>query len=407
MSKSVREITFLGCAMLVVLRMAIGWQFFYEGIWKLNTQSSARPWSSEAYLANARGPLRNTFRNMLPDPDGLRKLDYDTQAADWDAWYGRFQKLHPDLTDEQKQKIEFVLNGPSEFAEPLTALPAGVDLKQFKVPKGLSFAYDAKGKRLVCNFHLMPQEKDQLLKLVPEEAADDPAQAAVVKAYVRAVERLYDRTSKLSLKERLQVLTKEDPERVGRLQEEFYGTIDHKRPGEIDLYRNQLARYEANVKSAAVAFHQAHLDKLWAEMQEKKAKLVAPVDALTADLQQVAERVLTPQQLVRGAVPKPMSQLRQADMITMYGLLVLGFLMIVGLFSRMSALGAAGLLTLFYMAMPPWPGVPEPPGPEHALFINKNMIEVIACLALAMIPTGRFAGLDALVRRFVFRQTTD
>ncbi len=63
-----------------------------------------------------------------------------------------------------------------------------------------------------------------------------------MKAYVRAVERLYDRTSKLSLKERLQVLTKEDPERVGRLQEEFYGTIDHKRPGEIDLYRNQLAR---------------------------------------------------------------------------------------------------------------------------------------------------------------------
>ncbi len=51
--------------------------------------------------------------------------------------------------------------------------------------------------------------------------------------------------------------------------------------------------------------------------------------------------------------------------------------------------------------------VPEPPGPEHALFINKNMIEVIACLALAAIPTGRFAGLDALVRRFVFRQPTD
>ncbi len=110
------------------------------------------------------------------------------------------------------------------------------------------------------------------------------------------------------------------------------------------------------MKSAAVAFQQAHLDKLWSEMQEKKAKLVAPVDALTADLKQVAERTLTPQQLVRGAVPAPMSQLRQADLITMYGLLVLGFLMIVGLFSRLSSLCAAGLLTLFYMAMPPWPG---------------------------------------------------
>jgi uncharacterized membrane protein YphA (DoxX/SURF4 family) len=78
-----------------------------------------------------------------------------------------------------------------------------------------------------------------------------------------------------------------------------------------------------------------------------------------------------------------------------------------GLFSRLSALGAAGLLLLFYLPMPPWPGVPEPPGPEHALYVNKNLIEFFACLALVGLPTGRWLGLDALIRRFILRKKTD
>jgi hypothetical protein len=62
---------------------------------------------------------------------------------------------------------------------------------------------------------------------------------------------------------------------------------------------------------------------------------------------------------------------------------------------------------LFYLPMPPWPGVPEAPGPEHSLFINKNMIEVVACLALATLPTGRWIGVDAFVRRFILFRKTD
>lgn len=78
--------------------------------------------------------------------------------------------------------------------------------------------------------------------------------------------------------------------------------------------------------------------------------------------------------------------------------------MILGLFSRLSAFGAAGLLMLFYMAMPPFPGVPPAPGPEHSLIVNKNLIEVIACLALASLPTGRWFGVDGLVHGLISRK---
>jgi len=93
--------------------------------------------------------------------------------------------------------------------------------------------------------------------------------------------------------------------------------------------------------------------------------------------------------------------------MTMWALVIFGGAMIVGLFSRLSALGAAGLLLMFYLAMPPWPGVPEAPGPEHSMIINKNLIECLACLALATIPTGRWIGLDAFIRRFIFRRVTE
>ncbi|MGV3486756.1 MAG: DoxX family protein, partial [Planctomycetaceae bacterium] len=40
-------------------------------------------------------------------------------------------------------------------------------------------------------------------------------------------------------------------------------------------------------------------------------------------------------------------------------------LLMIGLLTRLSALGGAALLTLFYLAMPPWPGVQEIPSIEH------------------------------------------
>ena len=406
MGRQVREISFVACLLLVVLRISIGWQFLYEGLWKLNTLHTPRPWSAEGYLKNARGPFRDFFRRMVDDPDDLQKLDYDAMVKKWDDWYARFQAHHPDLTAEQKRPIELLLNGPSEFVEPLAALPAGVDLAKFKAPKGSSLTFDAKSKRLISNFHLLPQEREQLLALAPADVTDD-AQKALVEKYRAAVNKLYDRASRLSLKERLQVLLKEDPERVGLTQEAHRGTIDYQRPGDLQIYRHQLERYESKVGQVQVAFQNEHLADQWGKLQEKRASLVGPVDALTAELNQAGDKVLSTAQLLRGPVPAAPSKVGQVNTMTIWLLIGLGATLMVGLFSRISAFAAAGLLLLFYLPMPPWPGVPEAPGPEHSLIINKNLIECIACIALASLPTGRWVGLDALVRRFLFFQKTD
>jgi uncharacterized membrane protein YphA (DoxX/SURF4 family) len=428
-SRNVRQIGFFACFLLVLLRVAIGWQFLYEGIWKLDTQKTSKPWSAEGYLVNARGPLRDKFRGMVDDPNGLDKLDYDKVVAGWDSWRDRFLKQWSDDKDLEP-KLKELLDGPGEFTQKLDRLPDGMDLKKFKLPKdppNSYLRYNAKDKQLETNLHLLPNELVSLLamgkKSAPatdaEVAADGegagdavPTKAkkpndAALKKWRDAVNALYKTTGKLSLKERLEVLLKADTDRVGVVLEAHTGTIDHRRPGEMQKYVHLLERYEKNLKDARQTFQREHLDKQWRDIFEKKTELVGPVDALTAEFHANAYKLLDEKQAQRGPVPELPGKVRQINQLTMWSLAILGVLLMLGLFSRLSALGAAGLLLLFYLPMPPWPGVPEPPGPEHSLYINKNLIEFFACLALVGLPTGRWLGLDALIRRFILRKRTD
>ena len=245
------------------------------------------------------------------------------------------------------------------------------------------------------------------------EAGKDPApQSAaavdpVVKKWRDAINRLYTLTSKLSLKERLQVLLKEDADRVGQVNKAQEGTIDYERPGKKQVYAHLVSRYEENLKKAREQFQHEHLDSQWREIFKKRLELVGPVDALTAEFHSAAYKLLEASEARKGPVPDSPSQIHQINLITMWSLMIIGIMLMTGCLTRLSALGAASLLLLFYLPLPPWPGVPEPPGPEHSLFVNKNLVEFFACLALAFLPTGRWIGVDALIRRFIFRRKTD
>ena len=83
-------------------------------------------------------------------------------------------------------------------------------------------------------------------------------------------------------------------------------------------------------------------------MQEKRVALVGPVNGLTAELQNGVQKFLTVEQLARGAVPPAPTPVRQLDQRVMYGLVTFGALLMLGLFSRAAALGAATMLFSFY-----------------------------------------------------------
>jgi uncharacterized membrane protein YphA (DoxX/SURF4 family) len=88
-----------------------------------------------------------------------------------------------------------------------------------------------------------------------------------------------------------------------------------------------------------------------------------------------------------------------SDAIVKYGLVAVGACLLVGFLTRTACLAGALFLLSFFLAMPPLPWLPESPRAEgHYLYINKNIIEMTALMALATMRTGRWAGLDGVLQ---------
>ncbi len=117
-----------------------------------------------------------------------------------------------------------------------------------------------------------------------------------------------------------------------------------------------------------------------------------------------------------------------------WSLTLIGLGLMLGLFTRLSILGAVGLLVMFYTAAPPIEAMPpyEAWGIEgfkfapymislqHAqwagqhmincegnyMLVNKNLLEMLALFALLTVNTGMSCGLDVYVRRFFCKGET-
>ena len=403
MSSDLRKISWLAVALLVVLRISIGWHLFYEGLWKLGTQKTATPWTAEGYLKNSTGPLRTTFRKMTGDENDLKWLDFDSMSAKWDTWRDRFVK-HYGIEQKEVDRLRGLLDGPEAgFKVALPELPAGFDFEEAVKGAGIAkgaIKYDEKSKQLVVDgkLHLLPSEQAKLLEAINNAKAKSDQEASF-QNLLKALSTVSKQASKLSYRERLAAMLKGDPERVGIVQKaKKEGDPDQVVVvGEVKYYQDLIARYEANYAKAKTKFEWDHLERQWWDLQKTRRTLVGPVQSLEKDLYDEASKLLAPEQLAAGPVPAAVTEMSQINSRTMWSLTIFGLLLILGLFTRLSALGASGLLLLFYMAMPPWPGVQEIPSVEHNLFVNKIFVELMALLAIAAMPSGKWFGLDAAV----------
>lgn len=387
-----RRYSLAAVVLLVVLRLGIGWQLLYEGLWKVDTLRTPKPWTSAGYLKNSMGPLRSTFRDMAGDPDDLAWLDYDTVSNRWTDWAKRFQ-AHYKLTDDQAARLNGVLYGRTGkvgdrdvFAEGLAKLPSGIE--KLNVSEKIVW-FDAKAKRLYVDASRMltPAEKGKLESLVKDR---DDAEST---AFRTALARIYDRQKKtMGYLKKLSGALKGDSE--------LLGNEDWQQLGTLDQYKQQLAAYETDYAKASTDFEWDHLNYTWAKLQTLRSDLTGPVKAMQGDFEDDAVALLTTEQQSRGPVPTPWTMLKFADTMTIIGLTVLGAMLILGLFTRFAAIAAAFMLFNFYMAMPPLPGLPPAPGPEHSFIVNKNLIEVFALLAIAAIPSGMWFGVDRLLSVF-------
>jgi uncharacterized membrane protein YphA (DoxX/SURF4 family) len=166
-----------------------------------------------------------------------------------------------------------------------------------------------------------------------------------------------------------------------------------------DVYGARLAAMKADVVKMRTELL-ADLDKplidaLDAFLDQEKIRSKGPVPAAPlSGFQQKADSLLFFSNTPRETSPDTW----WIDRIVMCGLLLAGTCLVLGLFSRLSSLAGAAFLLSLYLARPPFPWLPKTPGVTgHYLFVNEILIEMLALVVLTTVPSGRWAGLDALV----------
>jgi uncharacterized membrane protein YphA (DoxX/SURF4 family) len=294
---------FFGALFLVALRMCIGWHFFHEAHHKIESQESDRPFSAEAYLRNATGPLATKFRELIPDVDSLQRLNYDHVRADWESELSRITK---------------------------------------------EYAFEA-------------DQSEKATKALEERLAE-------AKVWF------------------------EDPETTTKLTQ----------------YREDLEIVQnAGEGGPAIAFEMERITKLRSDLEGQRRALLAPIDEWTKGLRATWTGLARPDQIeIAGTYEPPSGEMAQLNALVMYGMLACGLCLMLGLLTPLAALGAAGYLAMFYLSMPPWPGLPPNPQAEgNYLYVNKNLIEMFACLFIAATPSGRWIGLDSLVFGWIGRRS--
>ena len=93
-----------------------------------------------------------------------------------------------------------------------------------------------------------------------------------------------------------------------------------------------------------------------------------------------------------------------SDYVNMWGLTLVGLCLLLGVFSRQSALAGMVFILLYYLFAPPFLGLEySRPGEGSYIIVNKNLIEACALFVLYHFPTSHLIGLD----RILFKSETN
>jgi uncharacterized membrane protein YphA (DoxX/SURF4 family) len=88
--------------------------------------------------------------------------------------------------------------------------------------------------------------------------------------------------------------------------------------------------------------------------------------------------------------------LKTIDILNMYGLILIGIGLFIGIFARFAAIAGALLLTLYYFAYPPFGASLFSTGEGHLYIVDKLFIETVVLLFLAFYNEKGF-GFDAVL----------
>ena len=344
---------FLACLALMLLRVTVGFHFFMEGADKVKNGFTA-----EYFLAAAKGPLAGHFHSMLDDNDGALKfclsedsetgkqdLDPELTFAIWDDFldraYGHYnfgdEALAQKLTDRRAALKQEIITARAEK-------DASVNTRELEAAR-------ASDEQSILNLRTQLKRGEQILATHMEE---------------------------------LQYWI--DVNRIELLA--YFGT-EHResgfdRDGEskekvavyVDSLRDQVTAIKSDRKKQKTGWA-AEIDAIWDSYETQ-------INGLAVDTQSDQ-----PALSLHRPFEQKFSKLQWINRIIPWFDIVIGALLILGLFTRIASLMGAGFLASVIAAQPPWI-----PGTESTYLYA---IELMALVVIFSTLAGRIGGLDFFV----------
>ncbi len=92
--------------------------------------------------------------------------------------------------------------------------------------------------------------------------------------------------------------------------------------------------------------------------------------------------------------------LKVVDFMNIWGLILIGSGLILGIFTKFSTISGIILLLLYYFSHPPFLGLEYIMSQEgNYLIVNKTLVETLALAVLYVFPTGHIIGLDRIISK--------
>ena len=153
--------------------------------------------------------------------------------------------------------------------------------------------------------------------------------------------------------------------------------------------------------------------RLWDRQQELRKEVegwLTALDEMGRRYERDLWSVLKEDQQARGPIsggwnPFQWTRMEQVNFAVTYGLSAIGLCLMLGLCTRLAALGGGAFMFFVVLTQPSWPSIypPAPPVVGHALLVNKDFVEMIALFLLATTAAGRWGGLDFFLYRWIGR----
>ena len=332
--------TLAAIALIVVMRLAIGWHFLFEGLWKMDPTND---FSAKGFLGMAKGPTKDFYYIFLPDLDGAERLllaeavegkmvdgkfvkskslgwTLPVFETEWYAYYERFLKTY-ELSSKQKEKTDAIFN---QYV---------ASLRECSV-----------------------EQRDAIREFL---GSRERFEKHLESTHTAEHQKIWDWDQQMKLRNEGSKMAGV-PETMGE--------------------NMQLA--------------------LWEELNSKQ-KALGELPMIVYGSNKIPGAEIVTKIPVVKEFAKP-TRLGFLDLAVTVGLSAIGVCLMLGFCTRLAALAGAAFMFNVCLSQFPWPTV-YPYSPEvvgHFMVFSKDSAELLGLLILAVFPSGRWCGLDWFLWNF-------